>query len=161
VHLAVDADVKEVLAVEVTTEPWTDSEVLAGLLEQIDDPIGHVRGDGAYDTQEVYTVAGERGATVTIPPRANAVPWAPDHPRTPALAAIAADGLPAWKQVVGDHRRSLAENAMYRFKQLFGERLASRLFETQVTEVQVRVAALNVMTDLGMPVSVPRRVILS
>ena len=50
---------------------------------------------------------------------------------------------------------------MYRFKQLFDGRLASRLFETQVTEVHVRVAALNVMTSLGMPVSVPRRVILS
>lgn len=161
VHLAVDADVKDVLAVEVTTEQWTDSEVLAGLLEQIDDPIGHVRGDGAYDTQEVYTVAGERGAAVTIPPRANAAPWAPDHPRTQALATIAADGLPAWKQAVGYHRRRIAENAMYRFKQLFGDRLASRQFETQVTEVQVRVAALNVMTYLGMPVSVPCRVILS
>ena len=161
VHLAVDADVKAVLAVEVTTEQWTDSQVLAGLLGQIDDPIGHVRGDGAYDTHDVYTAAGERGAAVTIPPRANAVPWAPDHPRTQALAAIAADGLPAWKQAVGYHRRSIAENAMYRFKQLFGDHLASRLFETQVTEVQARVAALNVMTYLGMPVSVPHRVMLS
>ncbi len=159
VHLAVDADVKDVLAVEVTTEQWTDSQVLVGLLEQMDDPIGHVRGDGAYDTHETYTAAGERG--VTIPARTNAVPWAPDHPRTQALAAIAADGLPAWKQAVGYHRRNLAENAMYRFKQLFGGRLASRLFETQVTEVHVRVAALNVMTYLGMPVSIPRRVILS
>jgi hypothetical protein len=161
VHLAIDADVKDVLAVEVTTEQWTDSEVFAGLLEQMDDPIGHVRGDGAYDTHDVYTAAGERGAEVTIPPRANAVPWTPDHPRTQALAAIAAQGLPAWKQAVGYHRRSLAENAMYRFKQALGDRLASRLFETQVTEVQVRVAALNVMTYLGMPVSVPCRVILS
>ena len=161
VHLAVDADVKDVLAVEVTTEQWTDSEVFAGLLEQIDDPIGHVRADGAYDTHGVYAAAGERGAEVTIPPRANAVPWTPDHPRTQALAAIAVQGLPAWKQAVGYHRRSIAENAMYRFKQLFGDRLASRQFETQVTEVQVRVAALNVMTYLGMPVSVPCRVILS
>jgi hypothetical protein len=160
VHLAVDADVKEVLAVEVTTEQWTDSEVFAGLLEHIDDPIGHVRADGAYDTHGVYTAAGERGAEVTLPPRENAVPWAPDPPRTQALAAIAAQGLPAWKQAVGYHRR-IAETAMYRFKQLFGDRLASRLFETQVTEVHVRVAALNIMTYLGMPLSVPCRVILS
>jgi hypothetical protein len=161
IHLAVDADVKDVLAVEVTTEPWTDRQVLAGLLAPMDDPIGHVRGDGAYDTHDVYTAAEERGAAVTIPPRANAVPWAPDPPRTQALAAIAAPGLPAWKQAVGYHRRSIAENAMYRFKPLFGDRLASRLFETQVSEVQIRVAALNVMTYLGMPVSVPCRVILS
>jgi hypothetical protein len=80
VHLAVDADVKEVLAVEVTTEQWTDSEVFAGLLEHIDDPIGHVRADGAYDTHGVYTAAGERGAEVTLPPRENAVPGLPILP---------------------------------------------------------------------------------
>jgi hypothetical protein len=89
------------------------------------------------------------------------VPWAPDHPRTQALAAIAVHGRPAWKQAVGHHRRSIAENARYRFKQLLGDRLASRWFETQVTEVHVRVAALKVMTYLGIPVSVPCRVILS
>jgi len=103
----------------------------------------------------------EREATVAVPPRENAVPWEADHPRTQALAAITEQGLSTWKQAVGYHRRSLAEHGIYRFKQRFGERLASRLFETQVTEVHVRVAALNVMTYLGMPVSVPCRAILS
>lgn len=161
VHLAVDADVKDVLAVEVTTAQWTDGEVFAGLLDQIEGTIAQVDGDGAYDTRGVYAAAAERGAQVAVPPRDNAVPWEADHPRTQTLAAIAARGLPAWKQAVGYHRRSLAENAMYRFKQLFGDRLASRRFETQVTEVHVRVAALNVMTYLGMPVSVPVGIILS
>ena len=31
--------------------------------------------------------------------------------------------------------------------------LASRLFKTQVTEVHVRIAAMNIMTALGMPMS--------
>jgi hypothetical protein len=52
------------------------------------------------------------------------------------------------------HRRSIAENAMYRLKQLFGDSLASRIFETQKTEVHARVAAMNIMTYLGMPISV-------
>jgi hypothetical protein len=39
VHFAVDAKVKDVVAVEVTTEQWTDGEVFAGLLEQIDEPM--------------------------------------------------------------------------------------------------------------------------
>lgn len=161
VHLAVDANLKDVLAVEVTTEQWSDGEVFAGLLEQIDGAIAQVDGDGAYDTRGVYAAAGERGAQVAVPPRDNAVPWEADHPRTQALAAIAAQGLSAWKRAVGYHRRSLAENAIYRLKQRFGDRLASRRFETQVTEVHVRVAALNIMTYLGMPVSVPVGVILS
>jgi len=167
-HVAIDADAKDVLTVEVTTEHWTDSDVVAEWIEHMDDPIGPVRADGAYDTHGVYAAARERGTEVTIPPRENAVSWTPDHPRTQALAAIAAQGLPAWKQTVGYHRRSIAENAMDWFKQLFGGHLASRLFETQVTEVHVRVAALNVMTYLGMPVGMPvsvprraRRVMLS
>jgi hypothetical protein len=161
VHLAVDAKVKDVLAVEVTTEQWTDSEVFAGLLEQIEDPITQIDADSAYDTRAVYAAAAERGADVVVPPREKAVPWAADHPRTQALADIAVQGLSAWKRARGYHHRSLAENAMYRLKQLFGNRLACRRFETQVTEVHVRVAALNVMTYLGMPVSVPVRVGLS
>lgn len=161
VHVAVDAEVKDVLAVEVTTEQWTDGEVFAGLLEQIDGAIAQVDGDGAYDTHGVYAAARERGAQGAVPPRDNAVPWEADHPRTQALAAIAAQGVSAWKRAVGYHRRRLAENALYRLKQRFGDRLASRRFETQVTEVHVRVAALNIMTYLGMPVSVPVGVMLS
>lgn len=161
VHVAVDAQVKDVLAVEVTTAQWTDGEVFAGLLEQIEDPIAQVDADGAYDTRAVSAAAAAHGADLVVPPRENAVPWAADHPRTQALADIATHGLSAWKRARGYHHRSLAENAMYRFKQLFGDRLASRRFETQVTEVHVRVAALNVMTYLGMPVSVPVGVSLS
>ena len=161
VHFAVDAKVKDVVAVEVTTEQWTDGEVFAGLLEQIDEPMAQIDADGAYDTREVYQAAADCGADLVVPPRANAVPWAADHPRTQALAAIAEQGLAGWKQATGYHHRSLAENAMYRFKQLFGDRLACRQLETQVTEVHSRVAALNVMTYLGMPVSVPCRVSLS
>ena len=45
-------------------------------------------------------------------------------------------------------------NAMYRFKQFFGDRLVSRQFDTQVTEVHARVAAMNIMiSPLGFPSS--------
>ena len=82
------------------------------------------------------------------------MPWEAGHPRAQALEDIAEKGLADWKQAVNYHRRSIAENGMYRLKQLFGPGLASRIFESQVTEAHVRVAALNVMTYLGMPVSV-------
>ena len=154
VHFAVDADAKDVIGVEVTTTQWMDCEVFEGLLGQVEGRIGQVDADGAYDTREVYGAGMARGAEVVVPPRENAVPWEEDHPRTLALAAIAEQGLEGWKESTGYHRRSLAENAFYRFKQLFGDRLASRLFETQVTEVHARVAAMNTMTALGMPVSV-------
>ncbi|KAF1011266.1 MAG: hypothetical protein E5299_01449 [Burkholderia gladioli] len=44
-----------------------------------------------------------------------------------ALDAIARHGRRAWKKDSGYHRRSLAENAMYRFKTLTGKCLRSRV----------------------------------
>ena len=82
-----------------------------------------------------------------VPPRENAVPWDATHPRT--QAAIPENGLEQWKRDTGNHRGSLAENAMYRLKQLFGEGVASRRFDSQVNEVHARIAAMNRMTDLG------------
>jgi hypothetical protein len=51
-----------------------------------------------------------------------------------------------WKIATGYHKRSIAENAMYRLKQLFGASLASRKFETQEVEIHARLAAMNTMT---------------
>ena len=161
VHLAVDADEKDVVGVEVTTEQWGDSEVFAGLIDQVEGKIEQIDADGSYDTRQSYDVAQDRQASLVVPPRENAVAWEEDHPRTQALAQIQEKGMADWKATTNYHRRSIAENAMYRLKQLFGDRLASRIFETQVVEVHARIAALNIMTYLGMPVSVRARTSLA
>ncbi|HQO28375.1 MAG TPA: IS5/IS1182 family transposase, partial [Accumulibacter sp.] len=62
-------------------------------------------------------------------------------------------GLDGWKNESGYHRRSIAENMMYRLKQL-GDSLFSRRFERQVNEAHVRAAIINTFTYLGMPQSV-------
>ena len=46
---------------------------------------------------------------------------------------------------------------MFRLKTTFGDRLVARKLATQQTEVRVRCAALNRMTQLGMPDSYPVR----
>lgn len=66
------------------------------------------------------------------------------HPRNTALFLILMMGLTWWK----------AENTMYRLKQLFGASLASRKLVTQQSEVHARLTAMNIMTYLGMPISV-------
>ncbi len=60
-------------------------------------------------------------------------------------------GCAAWKQKLGYHRRSLAETAVFRIKAIFGDRVRSRLFEAQGTQILIRCAALNRMSHLGMP----------
>ena len=117
VDLAVDADARDVIGVEVTTTAWTGGEVFGDLMDQVEGPIKQIDADGADDTREAYDIAAQREATLDVPPRENAVPWeATHHPRTQALAAIPMKGLAPWKQDTGDHRRRLAENAMDRLK---------------------------------------------
>ena len=154
VHLAIDANAKDVVGLEVTTEEWGDCEVFDDLIEQVEGNIEQIDVDGAYDTKEAYQTAAKREAKLVVPPREGAVYWEEGHPRNAALDKIADKGRKVWKQESGYHRRSLAENAMYRMKQLFEDKLSSRQFDTQVTEVHVRVALLNMMTYLGMPNSV-------
>ncbi|WP_420029346.1 hypothetical protein [Serratia fonticola] len=49
------------------------------------------------------------------------------------------------------NRRSIAETAMYRVKQLFGGSLTLRDYDSQVAEAMAMVRALNKMTKAGMP----------
>ncbi|WP_425364550.1 hypothetical protein [Candidatus Tisiphia endosymbiont of Mystacides longicornis] len=48
-------------------------------------------------------------------------------------------------------RRAKAENAIYRYKSIIGNKLKSRTFLNQKTESKVAANILNIMTKLGMP----------
>jgi hypothetical protein len=49
------------------------------------------------------------------------------------------EGLPHWKKISGYHRRSLAETAMFRFKQLMAGRVSLRKYNGQVGKVMAYV----------------------
>lgn len=55
----------------------------------------------------------------------------------------------------GYHRRSLAETAMYRYKQLIGPKLSVRHYDAQVAKVLISVKVINKMNRLGLPVRQP------
>ena len=63
------------------------------------------------------------------------------------------DARRLWKKLKGYHLRSLAETAMFRFKQTFGNGLKNRKLGTQRAESRAKCEALNIMTRLGMPES--------
>jgi transposase len=157
-HLAVDTRTHEVIAAELTAATVHDAEVFPALLEQIpaDESIASMAADGAYDTRVCHQRLLDRQAAALIPPRANAVAWPPradgqTHPRTAILEYRQQHGDKAWKVHSGYHRRSLAETTMSRLKTRFGERLSHRRFDTQTTQAYARLAAMNIMTRLGMP----------
>jgi hypothetical protein len=158
-HLGVDEASGEIVASVVSTNDVGDSEVMSDLLEQIQDPIHQVSADGAYDTFGCHDAITGRGASAVIPPRENARIAQHGNSNDPPLSrdeilrCIRENGMKAWKQDSDYHRRSLAETAMYRFKQLLGRTLDARIFENQCTEAFIKCNAMNRMTSLGMPES--------
>ena len=158
-HLGVDEHTKEIVAVEVTGSHVHDSQMLPSLLTQIRGKVLQVSGDGAYDTKACYESIGQRGAKATIPPRRNAKRMKCSNSskmlaiRDATLRQIQQQGRYAWRVASGCTRQSLAENAMFRFKSIFGSRLRARRLENQRIEGWIKCMVLNRMVSLGMPVS--------
>lgn len=102
-----------------------------------------------------HALLKKKGAKATIPPRKNAAPWEEGHPRNEAVTALKAGELKQWKKDSGYHQRSIAETAMYRFKQLIGPTLSLRNYNAQVGEILAGVKVMNKLIGLGMPVRQP------
>ena len=156
-HIGADEATGEIVASVVTTNNFADSQVLDELVEQVDEQIEQVSGDGSYDKRNCYEAIKGRGARAAIPPRRDARIWQHGnsknerHLRDENLRRIREIGRKQWKKESGYHRRSLAETQMFRLKTIFGDRVSAREFEGQATQILVRCAALNRMTHLGMP----------
>lgn len=156
-HLAIDADTGQFLACVTTEGSAADSVQLPDLLHQIDTPIAQASLDGAYDSWKVYELLEERGAKVTIPPRAGSVirqhgnVKAPPLQRDENLRTIRQVGKRRWAQESGYSLRALAETGMMRQKRILGSSLSSRSLAGQGVECRLRCHVLNRLTALGMP----------
>jgi transposase len=155
-HIGVDADAHEIVAVELTPDDVGDVSEMPALLDQIDGEIASMTADGAYDGEAVYNAVAERysKATVIIPPQATSVAsgtMATQRDRHPA--EIAKHGRIQWQRHSGYNRRSLVKTAMFRYKTVIGRRLLARTVPNQRTEAKIACNVLNQMTELGMPIS--------
>jgi hypothetical protein len=159
-HLAICLDSHEIIFEVLTEKKVADCEVYPELLKASPKSVERTYGDAAYDTKRCYEANIKHGAVPIIPPNRNAAfhqdPSPPMQIRNIHLLQISGlggddDSRKLWKKLKGYHQRSHAETAMFRFKQLFGSKLASRKLETQRAESRAKCEALNMMTRLGMP----------
>ena len=156
-HLGINEATGVIEAAELTGNNVTDADMLKPLLQQIQEPINQVSADGAYDRRKCYDILSKLNIRVAIPPQKNANIWrhgnrrGKPHARDENLRMIRMIGRKQWKKEVNFHRRSLAENTVFRFKTIFGDTIASRLFGNQRTEVLLKCKILNQMALAGMP----------
>jgi len=155
-HLGINEASHDIKAVVLTTNDVHDSEALPMIIEQITDKVDQITGDGAYDTHSSYQMAIHAGAVPCFPPRKNAIQNKPSddawRTRNNTISQVNCKGLKIWKKENNYHRRSLAETAMFRFKQLFDDKIMAKNFERQFTEVAIKCFAINKFNQLGMPV---------
>jgi hypothetical protein len=158
-HLAVDANTGEIVASDLTSRRTHDCTWVPVLLEQLNGRVTSVSADGAYDTEGVYEAAHARseGRTVRvlIPPGRDAQlsprPSTALMERNRNIRSIRRLGRREWHKRSGHSKRSMVENAVYRYKTIIGRGMRSRTLAGQRVEAQLACRVLNTMTQLGMP----------
>lgn len=162
-HLAVNSGSHEIEAFELTDLGIQDCEGLSMLIDKIPSSIKSCKGDGAYDSFSCYEKSQQRNFKLITPPARNAVTSDENRKskkkasagavkkRDDAITRVRQVGRKQWKIETKYHRRSLAETAMFRVKQLLGNHLSTRKFENQKVEMGMWCQILNKMTKLGMP----------
>lgn len=158
IHMAVDAETKEILVCVMTEANVHDSEMVGELLSHLK-KADFVYGDGAYDNKSSYDAAESIGACGVFPPRSGAcvsklsTENPPETQRDINILGCDLFGEKDWKIMMCYGLRNLSENVFFRLKIIFGEKLKSRTGVRQAFEVAIKMKLLNDFRALGMPVS--------
>jgi hypothetical protein len=165
VHVGMCADSGQVIVNAVTSNEISDDTAMIYMMDELNGiGLGDVLGDGAYDTIDCREAIYDRGGRQVIPPKRGARVQRKDPipcllSRDKAINRInelGLNGRTQWKKEIGYHRRSLVETFMFRYKTIMGDRLFSRRWQNQITEVKVKLDVINKMTEFGMHESYER-----
>ena len=156
-HVGVDAESGEIVAIELSGKEIDDAARTGALLDQITDPVVSFTADGAYDQDRVYEGVAKHApdAAVIVPPRSTAVPSAAAETaptqRDHHIQEIAERGRMGWQKSSGYNLRARVEASISRYKRVIGDALRSRTDQTEATEVAIAAAGLNRMLEFGRP----------
>lgn len=159
-HIAINPDSMEVVALELTEANVHDDSVMPDLLQN-QTITGKVYADGAYiskTTFDAITATGG-GAAIALRTGTGLVEKNPSEGqilRNKLVQEIRnSGGKINWKKTSDYHKRSLVETQMFRFKTILGGTLSNRLMINQITEAKIKTLILNKMSRMGMPESHP------
>ena len=158
-HIAVDRETGNIVASELTASRARDATRVPALLTQIQAPLVSVAADSAYDKEAVYEAieahSPGRRTRVVIPPQRNATLSQNSNTamqeRDRHIRAIERHGRREWYKLSGYTKRSMVENAVYRYKAIIGPEMRARTLARQRIEHRIGCEILNKMAALGMP----------
>ena len=123
-HIAVDGKTGNIVASELTASRAPDATQVPALLTQIQAPLASAAADSAYDKEAVYEAieahSPGRRTRVVIPPQRNATlsqnSSTAMQERDRHIRAIERHGRREWYKLSRCTKRSMVENAVYRYK---------------------------------------------
>jgi len=150
IHLAVDVETKEALAMIVTTDGTHDSRVFPELLRKAErqGKVSKVYGDGAYDSSKVYELLEQKGIEAVIKPRRNSRLNTPSEPRRRAITLYKHLGHRRWAKLKEYGKRWSVETAYSTFKRTFGEYCMAKTFRNITKELTAKAYIYNTLINL-------------
>ena len=148
-HLAVDNESMQILAVESTADDVHDCEVFDTLIDSIPQQIDKVLADGAYGTVAAYKKCNERNIELVAKPKtSDSVDEKATEPhileRNKQVAYFQENGIYAWANKNDFWDRNRAETTMSRFVTTFDDKLLSRNVKSQKNEITLKCHILNI-----------------
>ncbi len=151
IHVAVDAETKQILAMEVTSDKVGDTKKFMPVVEKASE-VANVRlalADQAYDSRENFDFLEPKGIDPGIKVRPNSSgkargSWA----RRRAVREFLKDEK-KWKRKVGYGRRWAAEGAFSAMKRTFGEFAAAHKFRNMANEMVLKAFCYNMLVKLS------------
>lgn len=149
VHLAIDNESMQIVAVESTADDVHDCEVFDTLIDSIPGQIDKALADGAYGTIGAYKKSDERNMELIAKPKSSdAVNQTATEQhilkRNEQVAYFQENGIYAWANKNGYWDRNRAETTMSRFVTTFTDTLSSRTVQAQKNEITLKCHILNI-----------------
>lgn len=153
-HLAVDNESMQILAVESTADDVHDCEVFDTLIDNIGEPIDTIMADGAYGTIGAYKKAEERKSKLVARPKdSDTVNSKATESyilkRNKQVAYYQDKGIYAWANKNDYWDRNKAETTMSRYNTAFTDKLSSRNVKSQKNEITLKCHILNIFMTVN------------
>jgi Transposase DDE domain len=149
-HLAIDNESMQILAVESTADDVHDCEVFNQLVDDIPVQVDKILADGAYGTISAYDKCDEQNIELVAKPKSSDVVSEDAKEqhllnRNKQVAYFQEKGIYAWAHKNGYWDRNRVETTMSRFVTTFDDKLASRTVQAQKNEITLKCHILNIL----------------
>jgi hypothetical protein len=145
IHVGVDVNTKQILAIKITDEYSHDSKSLGHIVRESarHGTVAKLLGDGAFDSRKIFSYLDDRNIIPAIRVKKNSIPKSNGcYPRKEAVILQMAD-YSKWAASVSYGKRWIVESVFSAIKRMFGEEVRSKKRRNMIQELMLKVLLYN------------------